>query len=79
MAEEAEISVGSRRAIVTQNLGIGRTAAKYVSECWEPKSRESLVRNHGLQCAKSIVDFSANIITGDETWIYGYNPETKSQ
>jgi len=33
MAEEAEISVGSRRAIVTQNLGIGRTAAKYVSEC----------------------------------------------
>jgi len=33
MAEEAEISVGSRRAIVTQNLGRGQIAAKYVSEC----------------------------------------------
>jgi hypothetical protein len=58
---------------------MGRIAAKYVSECWEPKSRESLVRNHWLQCAESIADFSVNIITGDETWIYGYNPETKSR
>lgn len=33
MAEEAEISVGSCRAIVTQDLGMRRIAAKYVSEC----------------------------------------------
>ena len=33
MVEEVEISVGSCRAIVTQNLGMGRIAAKYVAEC----------------------------------------------
>ena len=33
MAEEAEISVGSCRAIVTQDLGMRRIAVKYVPEC----------------------------------------------
>ena len=33
LAEEAEISVGSCRAIVTQELGMRRIAAKYVPEC----------------------------------------------
>ena len=33
LAEEAEISVGSCRAIVTQELSMRRIAAKYVPEC----------------------------------------------
>jgi DNA-binding Lrp family transcriptional regulator len=33
MAEKAEISVGSCRAIVTQDLGMRRIAVKYVPEC----------------------------------------------
>lgn len=33
LAEEAEISVGSCRAIVTQDLGMRRISAKYVPEC----------------------------------------------
>jgi hypothetical protein len=33
MAEEAETSVGSCRAIVAQDLGIRRIAAKYIPEC----------------------------------------------
>jgi hypothetical protein len=48
MAEEAEISVGSCRAIANQDLGMRRIAAKYVPECWDPRSRESLVRSHWL-------------------------------
>ncbi|GFG29535.1 hypothetical protein Cfor_09059 [Coptotermes formosanus] len=32
-----------------------------------------------LQAAKSDAEFLGNIITGDETWIYGYGTETKAQ
>jgi hypothetical protein len=31
-----------------------------------------------FECAE-IKNFLKNIITGDETWIYGCNPETKRQ
>ncbi len=32
-----------------------------------------------LDCANSDSDFMNTIITGDETWVYGYDPETKFQ
>jgi histone-lysine N-methyltransferase SETMAR len=31
------------------------------------------------QQARDDPNFISNIITGDETWVYGYNPETKQQ
>jgi hypothetical protein len=31
------------------------------------------------QKAKDDPNFISNIITGDETWVYGYDPETKQQ
>jgi len=30
-----------------------------------------------LKQAKDDPNFISNIITGDETWVYGYGPETK--
>ena len=30
-----------------------------------------------LDCANNDLEFTKNIITGDETWVYGYNPESK--
>jgi len=32
-----------------------------------------------LQCAQSDADYLGNIITGQKTWTYGYNPKTKAQ
>jgi len=30
-------------------------------------------------CAASDPSFLGNVITGDETWVYGYDPETRVQ
>ena len=32
-----------------------------------------------LECAKNYDNFIKSIITGDEPWVYGYDPETKAQ
>jgi len=32
-----------------------------------------------LDCAHADPDFLKTIITGDETWVYGYNVETKAE
>jgi hypothetical protein len=32
-----------------------------------------------LKQARNDLNFISNIITGDETWVYGYDPETKQQ
>jgi hypothetical protein len=39
--------------------------AHHVCVCW------------GLKQARDDPNFISNIITGDETWVYGYDPETK--
>jgi hypothetical protein len=42
--------------------------AHYVSVCGEQK-----------QQARNNPNFMSNIITGEETWVYGYDPEAKQQ
>jgi hypothetical protein len=32
-----------------------------------------------LQCAGQDANYMKNLITGDESWVYGYDPETKAQ
>jgi hypothetical protein len=32
-----------------------------------------------LECANGDPEFLKTVITGDETWVYGYDPETKVQ
>ena len=32
-----------------------------------------------LHCANNDLEFMKTIITGDETWVYGYDPESKFQ
>jgi hypothetical protein len=38
--------------------------------------RVSVCREYKQQ-ARDDTNFISNIITGDETWVYGYDPETK--
>jgi hypothetical protein len=40
--------------------------------------RFSLCREYKQQ-ARDDTNFISSIITGDETWVYGYDPETKQQ
>lgn len=32
-----------------------------------------------LDCVRNDPNFLKNVITGDETWVYGHDPETKVQ
>ena len=81
LAEECGISVGSCHHILTEELKMHRVAAKFV-----PRLMTSDQQAHHVQVCQDLLDHSENdkeflskIITGDESWVYGYNLETKVQ
>ena len=81
LAEECGISVGSCHHILTEELKMHRIAAKFV-----PRLMTSDQPAHRVQVCQNLLDHSENdeeflskIITGDESWVYGYDVETKVQ
>jgi hypothetical protein len=65
--------------ILTENLGMRRIADKFV-----PRLLMDDQKQNRVDVSKELLDrandnFLKNIITGDETWVYGYNVETKVQ
>ena len=78
-AEECRISVGSCHHILTEELEMHRVAAKFV-----PRLMTSDQQAHRVQVCQDLLDHSGNdkaflskIITSDESWVYGYDVETK--
>src|ERR1700729_3035681 len=67
--------------ILTQDLGMRRVVAKFVARILLPEQKElrATVANDLLQTATNNPDFMKKVITGDESWIYCYDPETKTQ
>ena len=81
LAEECGISVGSCHHILTKEFKMHRIAAKFV-----PCLMTSDQQDHRVQVCQDLLDHSENdeeflskIITGDESWVYGYDVETKIQ
>ena len=58
-----------------------RVLAKFVPKLLmeEQKELQKEICNNMLDCANHDPEFMKTIITGDETWVYGYDPETKFQ
>ncbi|KAL4141749.1 hypothetical protein QTP88_004326 [Uroleucon formosanum] len=58
-----------------------RVAAKFVPKLLsgEQKENRKQIATDLLECSESDDFFFKSIITGDETWVYGYDPETKVQ
>ena len=56
-----------------------RVAAKFVPRILTAEQKEwrLSVAENMLQEAESDENFMGQIIRGDETWVYGYDPETK--
>jgi hypothetical protein len=75
------ISFGSCQAILTEDLAMRRVAAKSVP--WllsdDQKPRRLEVCEELKQRVEMEPHFMSRIITGDETWVYGYDLETKLQ
>jgi DNA-binding Lrp family transcriptional regulator len=80
VAEEVSISKTVCHEILTENLGMHRIAAKFV-----PRLLTDDQKQNRADVTKELLDranddnFLKNIITGDETWVYGYDVEMKVQ
>jgi len=81
LADEVEVSIGSVHTILTADLGLRKVSVKFV-----PKLLTMEQKQLHLQIAQDMLDrvecgsnFLNTMITGDESWVYGYNPETKAQ
>jgi hypothetical protein len=80
--ESAEdISYGSCQSLLTENLNMRRVAAKFVPLLLtqDQKNRRLDICQDLKKQVENYADFLSKVITGDETWINGYDPETKQQ
>ena len=64
-----------------QNLGMERVMAKFVLQLLLPEQKEhrAMVANDLIQTTTNEPDFLQKVITGDESWVNGYDPEMKAQ
>ena len=81
IAEELGVSYGTCQTIITEDLGMRRISAKFVPRLLTPDQKDTRLTLSQEMMDRTAADpnFLPNIITGDETWVYGYDPETKQQ
>ena len=67
--------------VLTEELGMHRVAAKFVSRILTADLKQQCVNtcNELHQLITDDETFLSRVITGDESWVYGYDPETKQQ
>jgi len=81
VSEEVGICKSSCHTILTENLKMSRVAAKFVLRLLTELQKQNRVTVSYELIDLSIIDenFLKIVITGDETWVYGYDVETKVQ
>ena len=81
VAEDVGISVGSCYDILSDVLGMRRVSAKFVPKLlnFDEKNRRMTIAQEMLNEVNEDPDFLKRVITGDESWVYGYDVETKAQ
>ena len=81
IVEEVGISRGSVHSILTEDLCMWRVSAKFISKFLTEQQKELRkdTAQDMLDCANNDLEFTKTVITSDETWVYGYVPETKFQ
>jgi hypothetical protein len=81
LADEMGISYGTCQRILTAELGVHHVAAKFVPKILTADQKQQCVNicEYFRQIASNDATFLYRVITGDKSWIYGYDPETKQQ
>ena len=81
IADVVNVSFGSVQAILMSDLNMHRVAAKFV-----PRLLTLEWKQHRVEVCEDLVQharvhpiFMSRMITGDDSWVYGYDPETKQQ
>jgi len=75
------ISHGTCHKILTEDLKMRRVASKFVPRLLSVDQKQQRL-DVCLDIKENAADdprFLSNVITGDETWVYAYDPETKTQ
>jgi len=81
ISEELNISYGSIQNILTTDLNMRHVSVKFVPGVLMVQQKQQCLsislelRDH----AASDSSFLGNVIMGDETWVYGYDPEIRVQ
>jgi AraC-like DNA-binding protein len=80
-ADELNLSFGTCQAVLTQDLGMKRVLAKLVPRLLTQDQTEhrATACRRLLQRTENDSTLLPSIITGDESWVYGYDPETKNK
>ena len=81
IGDELGISKDSAHAILTQDLSMRRVSEKFVPRLLSEEQKQvrlDIVQNF-LQTTDGNPEYLNTVITGDESWVYGYDPETKAQ
>lgn len=75
LSEDIGISFGSVQWILTKSLSMRRVAAKFVPKLLSPDQKQArvLAAKDLLDCVKNDNNFIKTFITGDESWVYGYD------
>ena len=81
VAEEVGICKRLCHLILTDKLKMRRAAAKFVPRLLTDEQKENrvTVSQELFDCLNADENFLKNVVTGDETWVYGYDVETKVQ
>ena len=81
MAEELDLNRESIRTILVEDLQMRKVCAKMVPKLLsddQKKHRVDVCRDL-LKTIEEYPDFLRRVITGDETWVFQYDLETKRQ
>jgi len=81
IAEEVEVDYGTCQWVLTKELSMHCVAAKFVPRILTADQKEQHVNvcTELHQLTSDDETFLSRVITGDESWVYSYNPETKRQ
>jgi len=81
IAEDVGISFGSCQAILTEKLNVHHIATKFVPCVLteDQKANRVNISRELLDRVSIDENFLKTTVTGDETWVYGYDVETKAQ
>ena len=76
---EVDVGYGTCQRVLTKELGMQRVAAKFVPRILTADQMQQCVSvcTELRQLASDDETFLSRVITGDESWVYGYDPETK--
>jgi len=81
IATIVNVSCGTVQTILTCDLNMHRIAAKFVPRLLTAEQIQHRVAicQELHQHAMDDPSFMSRVITGDESWVYGYDPETEQQ